>query len=55
MLLAAKLALAPVLLLRQGRALRQTALQHQWQALAAPWAGRLADLAAGERARWATP
>ena len=54
MLLAAKLALAPVLL-RQGRAVRQTALQHQWQALAAPWAGRLADLVAGERARWATP
>jgi hypothetical protein len=35
--------------------LRQTALRHQWQALAAPWAGRLADLVAGERARWATP
>ena len=54
MLPAAKLALAPVLL-HQGRIVRRTALQHQWQALAAPWAGRLADPDAGERARWTTP
>lgn len=92
MLLAAKLALAPVLL-HQGRTVRRTALwlpepagprqgvagggeprlrllvvgdssaagvglQHQSQAPApAPatlWAQRLADLVAGERARWET-